>query len=118
MHQTTVRFSAELWESLEEECARLGVSVAQFLREAALTRIAYAAGKRGDEAFERALASAVTPAASEATQPPSPRELQAIDAAERAVSEGSDAAALAAQGRQARQRSREMRAQLRRSRLI
>src|SRR5262249_39790670 len=30
MHQTTVRFGEDLWEALENECARLGVSVAQY----------------------------------------------------------------------------------------
>ena len=55
MHQTTVRFGADLWEALEDECMRLGVSVAQYLREAALTRLTYAAGKRGDDDFEDAL---------------------------------------------------------------
>ena len=55
MHQTTVRFSEELRQALEQECARVGVSVAQYLREAALTRITYAAGRRGDDDFELAL---------------------------------------------------------------
>jgi hypothetical protein len=55
MHQTTVRFGADLWEALEDECARLGVSVAQFVRDAALTRLMYMAGRRGDDAYERAL---------------------------------------------------------------
>jgi hypothetical protein len=55
MHQTTVRFGPDLWMALEDECARLGVSVAQYLREAALTRIVYAAGRRGDAEFELAL---------------------------------------------------------------
>lgn len=46
MHQTTVRFSAELWEMLEDEAERAGVSVAHFVRDAALSRLAYAAGVR------------------------------------------------------------------------
>lgn len=56
LHQTTVRFSPDLWEALEAECSRLGMSAAQYLREAALARLAYTAGQRGDrdyaEAFE------------------------------------------------------------------
>jgi hypothetical protein len=55
MHQTTVRFGEDLWEALEQECDRVGLSVAQFVREAALARLAYAAAKRGDREFERAL---------------------------------------------------------------
>jgi hypothetical protein len=56
MHQTTVRFGPDLWEALEEECATLGVSVAQFVRDAALTRLMYMAGRRGDSVYEQALA--------------------------------------------------------------
>ena len=51
MHQTTVRFSPDLWESLEDESKQLGVSVAQYLREAAIARLAYAAGRVGDTAY-------------------------------------------------------------------
>ena len=58
MHQTTVRFGPDLWEALEVECARLGVSVAQYLRESALARLAYTAGRRGEEDYEYALAGA------------------------------------------------------------
>ena len=47
MHQTTVRFGPELWKALEAECGRLGVSAAQYLREAALARLAYTAALRG-----------------------------------------------------------------------
>jgi hypothetical protein len=62
MHQTTVRFGADLWRALEEECSGLGISVAQFVREAALARLMYAAGRRGDAAYEVAfnLAGAVS----------------------------------------------------------
>jgi hypothetical protein len=46
MHQTTVRFGPELWRMLEAETERMGVSVAHYVREAALARLAYAAGQR------------------------------------------------------------------------
>jgi hypothetical protein len=55
MHQTTVRFGADLWRALEEECSGLGVSVAQFVREAALARLMYIAGRRGEADYEHAL---------------------------------------------------------------
>jgi hypothetical protein len=58
MHQTTIRFSPDLWSALEHECARLGISAAQFLREAAITRLSYAAGQRGDPAYDEALGAA------------------------------------------------------------
>lgn len=48
MHQTTVRFSADLWAALEAEARRLGVSVAHYVREAALARLMYTSGRRGD----------------------------------------------------------------------
>ncbi len=51
MRATTVRFGSDLWEMLEREAERSGVSVAQYVREAALTRIAYSAGRRGEEPF-------------------------------------------------------------------
>lgn len=58
MHQTTVRFDEALWQRLELEAAQLGVSVAQYVREASLARLHYAAGRRGDEAYDEALVSA------------------------------------------------------------
>ena len=48
MRATTVRFSEELWLALEDEAAHGGVSVAQYLREAALLRLTHAAALRGD----------------------------------------------------------------------
>jgi hypothetical protein len=116
MHQTTVRFGPDLWTALEEECARLGVSVAQYVRESALTRIVYAAGRRGDDEFELALELAT------GTAPGSEQrdavELEAVARSagsapteqERAFRGGTEAAALAAQGQLARQRARELRA--------
>jgi len=50
MHQTTVRFGADLWAALEREAAKLGVSAAQYIRDATLTRLAYTEGvRRGRE---------------------------------------------------------------------
>ena len=48
MHQTTLRFPQDLWDFLEQEAKGLGVSIAQYVREAALARAAYDAGRRGD----------------------------------------------------------------------
>jgi hypothetical protein len=113
MHQTTVRFGADLWQALEEEGSRLGVSVAQYVREAALARLAYSAGKRGDEEFELALEIALGESelrlASEVHSP-----------LERADVVTSDSAALWGQAQQARRRAAELRqasaAQLKRDR--
>jgi hypothetical protein len=59
MHQTTVRFGADLWDALESESGELGLSVAQYVREATLARLVYAAGKRGDADRELALVVAL-----------------------------------------------------------
>jgi GAF domain-containing protein len=48
MHATTVRFGADLWEMLEAEADREGVSAAQFVRDATLLRLGALAGIRGD----------------------------------------------------------------------
>jgi GAF domain/Ribbon-helix-helix protein, copG family len=45
----TIRVSLELWALLEEEAARQEISVSQFVRDAALLRVGYLAGARGDE---------------------------------------------------------------------
>ena len=55
MHQTTVRFGSDLWADLEREADLVGVSVAQFVRDAAAARVHYAAGRRGDERLADAL---------------------------------------------------------------
>jgi hypothetical protein len=46
MRATTIRFSSELWSVLEREARREGVSVAQYVRDAALFRVAYGLGER------------------------------------------------------------------------
>lgn len=56
MKVTTVRFSDELWATIQAEAELAGVSASQFIREAALARAAAAAGARGEAPFD------VTPA--------------------------------------------------------
>ena len=55
MHQTTLRFGADLWQTLEREAAAARVSVAQYVRDAALMRVTYDAARRGDPGLEAAL---------------------------------------------------------------
>lgn len=56
MRATTVRFGEDLWAMLDEESARAGVSAAQFVREAAILRLAALAGRRGDPDVETTIA--------------------------------------------------------------
>jgi hypothetical protein len=58
MRATTVRFGESLWRLVEREARREGVSAAQFIRDAAIVRTAYAMGERGDPDYEAALAGA------------------------------------------------------------
>jgi hypothetical protein len=52
MRVTTVRFGSDLWALLDQEAARVGVSVSQYVREAALARAVAAAAARGDAPFD------------------------------------------------------------------
>lgn len=49
MKVTTVRFGADLWRLLEAEAALAGVSVSQYIREAALARASAAVALRGED---------------------------------------------------------------------
>jgi len=49
MRATTIRFTPELWTLLQREATKEGVSVAQYVRDAALFRVAYSAGVRRDK---------------------------------------------------------------------
>jgi hypothetical protein len=55
MRATTVRFNEALWTLVEQEAVRDGVSAAQYIRDAAVLRTAYAMGRRGDADFEQAI---------------------------------------------------------------
>jgi GAF domain-containing protein len=55
MRATTVRFSEDLWELLEEESTIQGISAAQFVRDATIVRLAFLAGRRGDSESEQSI---------------------------------------------------------------
>ena len=55
MRATTVRFNEAVWSLVEQEAERDGVSAAQYIRDAAVLRTAYAMGRRGDADFEEAI---------------------------------------------------------------
>jgi hypothetical protein len=55
MHQTTVRFGPDLWQDIEVEAERAGVSVAQYVRDSAMMRVAYTRGREGDPHYDAAL---------------------------------------------------------------
>lgn len=48
MRRVTVRFGESLWDLIEDESNRDGVSAAQWLRDAALTRALWERERRGD----------------------------------------------------------------------
>jgi GAF domain-containing protein len=55
MRATTVRFSEDLWELLDEESTIQGISAAQFVRDATIVRLAFLAGRRGDSESEQSV---------------------------------------------------------------
>ena len=54
MRATLVRFGPELFEELRAEAARSGVTVAEYVREAVVARMAFNAGRRGDAGYGEA----------------------------------------------------------------
>jgi len=95
MHQTTVRFSPDLWAVLEDEAVRMGVSIAQYLREAAIARVAFTDATRGDSPYVAALEEAMS--------------AHAAFARSDAEYEADSARAVLAQSQIARERSRQLR---------
>ena len=49
MRVTAIRMGDDVWRLLEGEAARVGVSVSQYIREAALSRAAAAVALRGED---------------------------------------------------------------------
>ncbi len=82
MRATTVRFSEDLWELLELEAERDGVSAAQFVRDSTLLRIGMLAGRRGDAAAQTSVLELAEHARRRARSAPpdDPRRLQALHA--------------------------------------
>jgi hypothetical protein len=95
MHQTTVRFGKDLWAVLEQEAERLGVSAAQYIREATLARLVYAG------AVQQQASAAQTAFAWAADAP----------LAERVEAELDSASAVHAQSRLARAKAQRLRAE-------
>ena len=95
MHQTTIRFDSELWRRIDAESVRVGVSAAQYIRDAALIRLT----QTGD---------AHVPGAAD----PKAEQLQqnAASAIAHAEAAHADSRAVWAQARQARERARSLRA--------
>jgi hypothetical protein len=114
MRVSAIRFGADLWRVLEAEAARAGVSVSQYVREAALARASAAAAARGEDPLE-ALAQAVYDGipASGPAEPGTRRKDERLvsstrDVRNQAKEARSDAQAVRAQSRQASRHARHL----------
>jgi hypothetical protein len=96
MHQTTLRFGPDLWADLESESTRSGVSVAQYVRDAIVARLALAADRQRDRE------PAEFPATLTARAEP-------VRATEQIGADLSSAEAVRAQGQLARDRAKRLR---------
>jgi len=110
MHQTTVRFGPDLWQAIELEAQRAGVSVAQYVRDSALMRVSYTRGRDGDPHYEQALNAVTMP---DGDAPPVER---ARHAAARTRENVEDAVALQSQTAQAVRHTQKLRDEARRAR--
>jgi hypothetical protein len=111
MKVTTVRFGADLWALLEREAALAGVSVSQYVREAALARAAFSAGTRAGAPSEllASWSQATLSSSSQAEQEGSTERLIAALTRSQSRRQRDDAAALRAESRQARRKAGEIR---------
>jgi hypothetical protein len=109
MRVTSIRLGTDLQRLLEAEATRVGVSVSQYVREAALTRASAAASARGEDPFEL-LAHATSSAEASKTRPArQPAQKRSGGNLRKAAREArSDAQALKAQSKQAQRRSRQL----------
>lgn len=96
MHQTTIRVDSELWQRIDAQSARAGVSAAQYIRDAALIRLT----KAGGPGIESPTADGLR------------RSVKSTLAASDAVN--MDSRAVWAQARQTRERARNLREAARR----
>jgi hypothetical protein len=104
MKLTTLRIGEDLWALLATEAEHAGVSVAQYIREAALARAAASAGARGEPPFTKIARSAHEVASSAATPLAKRHAIElALAALARALAEDEreSAEALRGQSRQA-----------------
>ncbi len=101
----------DLWALLEGEAERAGVSVSQYVREAALARAAFAAGARADvpgELLARWAAGALGSGPTVRSEAPHTHDLIAALSRSVARDEREAAHALQDESRQARLRTREL----------
>jgi mobilization protein NikA len=109
MKVTTVRFGEDLWALLESEAERAGVSVSQYIREAALARAAFAAGSRAEapsELLARWVQSTVEPGPLGARNLADTERLIAALGRRLAREHRQDSRALVGEGRQAQRRAK------------
>ena len=71
---TTVRFGEDLWTLLEREAAREGLSAAQYVRDAAVLRLAFAMAQHGDAQAQATLADVATRALARRPGAPAPSD--------------------------------------------
>lgn len=110
MKTTTLRFGSDLWALLEHEAAEAGVSVSQYVREAALARAAFAAGARAGapaELLEAWSASAIEPVHGPRYSADTSRLISALMRME-AQDRREESAALREQTRQVQRKARQM----------
>src|SRR5438045_8960311 len=69
MRVTAIRMGDDVWRLLEGEAARVGVSVSQYIREAALSRAAAGAALRGEDPHTVLAHAALSANASEPADP-------------------------------------------------
>ena len=114
MKVTTLRFGLDLWRLLKREADAAGISVSQYVREAALARAASSAGARGQVPF--ALIASASREVAEGPDVPVDHRLaieRALANLARALAkeQRADASALHAEARQASKRAAQLQRQ-------